>query len=88
MKSLLAIITALLLTACVSVPVERKFPSVPKEIAQSCPPLTTIDPATQQLSRVVESVVANYGQYQECDARVDAWIEWYNTQKKIFDEVK
>lgn len=82
------LLTALLLSACVSVPVERKFPKVPAELQQSCPALQTIDPATTKLSTVVDTVVTNYGQYRECQVKTDAWIEWYSTQKKIFDEVK
>ena len=82
------ILLALLLSACVSVPVERKFPKVPDELQQSCPALATIDPSTTKLSTVVDTVVTNYGQYRECQVKSDAWIEWYSTQKKIFDDVK
>ena len=82
------LISALLLSACVSVPVERRFPAVPAEIQAPCGNLQTIDPATTKLSVVVETVVANYGQYQECQIKTDSWIEWYNQQKKIFDSVK
>jgi hypothetical protein len=79
---------ALLLSACVSVPVERKFPQAPGEIQVPCNNLRTIDPATTKLSVVVDSVVTNYGQYQECQAKTDSWIQWYNDQKKIFESVK
>jgi hypothetical protein len=84
-----AIVTlALLLSACVSVPVERRFPSVPAELQTPCGKLQTIDPDTTKLSVVINSVVANYGQYQECQAKTDSWIDWYNEQKKIFESVK
>ena len=79
---------ALLLSACVSVPVERKFPMVPAEIQAPCGNLQTIDPATTKLSAVVDSVVTNYAQYQECQTKTDSWIDWYNQQKKIFESVK
>jgi len=80
--------SALLLSACVSVPVERKFPSVPVEIQAPCGNLQTIDPATNKLSVVVDSVVTNYTQYQLCQTKNDTWIDWYNEQKKIFESVK
>jgi hypothetical protein len=84
-----AILTvALLLSACVSVPVERKFPLAPGELQAPCGNLQTIDPSTTKLSAVVEAVVANYGQYQECQVKTDSWIEWYNKQKQIFESVK
>lgn len=88
MKKLLILAAVLTLSACVSVPVERKFPSVPSELITSCPPLVTIPEGTTQLSTVVQSVVTNYGQYQECDTKNQLWIEWYTKQKEIFDSVK
>ena len=82
------LISALLLSACVSVPVERKFPKVPAELQQPCPNLQTIDSSTTRLSTVVDTIVSNYGQYRECQVKTDSWIEWYNQQKEIFDNVK
>ena len=88
MKLILFALLTVGLTACVSVPVERTFPKAPQELLTSCPPLQMLPPETTRLSEVVQSVVTNYGQYQQCDTRVDTWIEWYNAQKKIFDGVK
>jgi starvation-inducible outer membrane lipoprotein len=85
---LLIVALALSLSACVSVPVERKFPKAPEELMATCPDLQTIPAGTTQLSVVVEAVTANYGQYQLCQTKNDTWIEWYNEQKKIFDSVK
>ena len=77
---------SLLLTACV-VPVDRKFPEVPAELQQACPDLKLISPTTK-LSEVVDVVVSNYGQYRECQVKVDSWIDWYTNQKQIFESVK
>ena len=77
---------SLLLTACV-VPVDRKFPEVPAELQQACPDLKLINPTTK-LSEVVDVVVSNYGQYRECQVKVDSWLEWYKTQKEIFESIK
>jgi hypothetical protein len=87
MKYFIVIVT-LFLSACVSVPVERKFPTAPVEIQAPCGNLQTIDSANTKLSVVVDSVVANYGQYRECQAKTDSWIDWYTKQKKIFESVK
>ncbi|CAB4125977.1 hypothetical protein UFOVP181_261 [uncultured Caudovirales phage] len=88
MKSLLILLTAVVLTGCVNVPVARHFPEVPAELLVACPDLKLIDPNTTKLSEVVEIVAENYGQYNECQIKVDGWIEWYKTQKDIFDSVK
>ena len=87
MKLLIAIL-ALSLSACVSVPVERKFPKAPDELMVTCPDLQLVPEGTTQLSVVVEAVTSNYGQYQLCQNKSDTWINWYNEQKKIFDSVK
>ena len=87
MKILAVILASLTLTACVT-PVKRNFPEVPEELRKACPGLEQVDPKTTQLSEVVRVVTDNYAQYHECKVKVDSWIEWYNTQKSIFDSVK
>ena len=83
----LILVTALLITGCTSVPVVVKFPDVPNDMLTTCPDLKQT-PETTKLSEVLPSVVDNYGQYYACQDNVDSWIEWYNSQKKIFDSVK
>ena len=80
---------ALLITGCsVTVPVKRKFPDVPPELKEKCVELNQLPEETQKLSEVLTSVTKNYSEYHLCKNKVDMWIEWYDTQKKIFDEVK
>ena len=88
MKRLLLLIPALLLTGCLTTPVKRNFPEIPDDLKTACPELKTVDEGTTKLSEVLKVVTANYGQYQECQIKVDSWIEWYKTQKQIFDSVK
>jgi hypothetical protein len=91
MKTLLIIVTVLMMTGCAmfqkSVPVKRNFPSVPTELVEACSDLKKTEP-TEKLSEVLKVVVDNYGQYHECKIKVDTWVEWYNTQKNIFESVK
>ena len=89
MKTLLLIPVAFLLSGCLftTVPVKRNFPEVPKEIMEACPDLKAV-PDTEKLSEVLKVVTENYSQYQECKIKVDTWVEWYKTQKIIFDSVK
>jgi len=84
---LLLIVPVLLLTGCLATPVQRSFPEVPEELKVACPDLNLLEPTTK-LSEVVAIVTRNYGQYQECQIKVDTWIEWYKTQKEIFESVK
>jgi hypothetical protein len=83
----LVIVAALLITGCSTVPVAVKFPDVPKDMLESCPDLKLV-PETTKLSEVLPVVVDNYGQYYGCKDTVDNWIDWYTSQKKIFDSIK
>jgi hypothetical protein len=84
----LILITTLVITGCAStVPIIEKFPDVPKDMLIACPDLDQI-PETNKLSEVLPVVADNYGQYYTCKDTVDSWIDWYNTQKKIFDNIK
>jgi hypothetical protein len=87
MKRLLLLIPVILLTGCLTTPVKRTFPEVPKQLMEACPDLKTTEP-TEKLSEVLKVVVDNYGQYHECKIKVDTWVEWYKTQKYIFESVK
>ena len=83
------LILALLLTGCSTlVPTRPSWPEVPKEISAGCPELKKVPEGTEKLSDVVGTVTENYGTYYECRVKQEAWIEWYNRQKKIFEEVK
>jgi hypothetical protein len=89
MKKLLLVCTIFALTGCSTpVPVAMKFPEVPAELLKTCPDLKTLDLETKKLSDVINVVVDNYGQYYNCKSNIDDWIEWYNTQKKIYESVK
>jgi len=83
----LIIIAFLLLSGCTTVPVTVKFPDVPKDMLETCPDLKLV-PETTKLSEVLPTVVDNYGQYYTCKDTVDSWIDWYTSQKKIFDSIK
>jgi hypothetical protein len=87
MKKLLTIFTFILLTGCAGVPVMMKFPEVPEEIKITCPDLNPIDTNTTKLSNVLTVVTDNYTSYYECKIKLDSWIEWYTSQKSIFDKV-
>ena len=88
MKTLYTLLIATLLVGCsTTVPVTRKFPEAPQTLIEKCPELKQLA-QDAKLSDVARTVVENYTQYQHCSNKSEAWVEWYNTQKKIFEEVK
>ena len=83
------LLIALLLSGCSTlVPVKQSFPELPSELAVECPNLKQLPPETTKLTDVVSTVSENYGTYYECQARKEAWVEWYKAQKQIYDGVK
>jgi hypothetical protein len=76
-----------MLAGCSVVPVERKFPDVPKPLMESCPQLTLVNSDETKMSGVLTAVVENYTKYHECSMKVDSWIEWYKKQKENFEKV-
>jgi len=86
---LLILLVLVIVTGCSTpVPVVPAFPAVPISLKQACPDLKNVDESTTKLSDIVKSVADNYRQYYDCKSQVDDWIEWYNTQKGIFDKIK
>lgn len=87
MRNLLLL--AVFLSGCSTlVPTTAKWPEVPKEITETCPDLKKLPPDTKRLSEVVGNVSENYGTYYECQAKHEAWVEWYKAQRKIYEEVQ
>lgn len=84
----LLILSLLALTGCsTTVPIAAKFPGVPTELMVKCPPLQKLD-GEPKISDITKTITANYNMYYECSVKNDAWIEWYQVQKKIFEGVK
>ena len=84
---LILILVMLVLCGCsTTVPVTAKFPEPPK-YTEPCPQLEKLKQDTK-LSDVANTVNINYSTYYGCAVKNDAWIEWYQIQKRIFEGVK
>jgi len=86
MRSVLLLAVSLFLVSCKTVvPVTPSFPNAPSVLRQQCEALKE---ATEgmSLTEFTRVVVENYLKYHECATKVEGWNEWYNEQKRIFDE--
>ena len=88
MRYLLIAITVALAGCATSVPVVIKFPEAPDVLMEKCSELKMIEGDTTTLSNLIKTVTINYTAYHECAVKQEAWTEWYQSQKKIFEEVK
>jgi hypothetical protein len=85
----LLLISLLALTGCAtSVPVTMSFPQLPEALDKPCERLEPLAVDKKELSDLLENTNDNYARAKECNAKANAWKEWYETQKKIFEEVK
>ena len=65
-----------------------KFPDYPGELGEPCSELQLIKDNEEKLSEVLKVVTVNYGQYHECRAKVQSWIEWHKKQKENRESIK
>jgi hypothetical protein len=82
----LILISLVALVGCVGVPVDRKFPGIPEGLKQPCADLQQVPVDNTKLSEMMIVVTSNYKEYHTCQIKVESWQEWYETQKKIFED--
>lgn len=87
MKYMLIFLVAMLTGCSTTVPVVAKFPDVPKHLLIKCPQLNKLNDGAK-LSDVSKTIAVNYTEYYSCAVKNDAWIEWYQVQKNIFEGLK
>jgi hypothetical protein len=87
MKYLIVLFVALLTGCSTTVPVVAKFPEVPKHLLVKCPQLNKVNDDAK-LSDISKTITGNYTEYYTCAVKNDAWIEWYQIQKKIYEGLK
>jgi hypothetical protein len=87
MKYLTVLFVALLTGCSTTVPIVAKFPEIPHHLLVKCPQLNKLDDEAK-LSDISKTIAMNYTEYYTCAVKNDAWIEWYQIQKKIFEGIK
>ena len=89
MKKLLPFFFIVLVAGCTTVPVTMTFPEAPAVLKEPAGKLTPLDTSKKiELSDIIENANENAGKYYELREKYNAWIEWYISQKKIFDSIK
>jgi hypothetical protein len=87
MKKIIALISILVLSGCsTTVPVKQPWPELPSEFPKECRELKLLEGDKVTLSKLMETVAANYGIYHECALHYRSTVEWYNKQRDIFNK--
>jgi outer membrane lipoprotein-sorting protein len=83
------IVLAFLITACsTAVPLTQSFPQAPDMLKEKCPELKTIQGERVTIIEFTKTVSENYTTYYQCAGLQEAWIDWYDQQKKIWEQMK
>jgi hypothetical protein len=60
-----------------------RWPAVPEELTAPVNDLIPLPPDKKTLTDLLENVNTNYGSYYVLKEKLEAWQEWYKTQKSI-----
>jgi hypothetical protein len=87
MKRLLIVAAmSVALMGCKTVePVTYNFPTAPKIIMEPCEELNVLA-RDAQLSDLMITITMNYMKYHECKNKNQGWIDWYNEQRRLYEE--
>ena len=92
MRFILALSLVVILSGCSlfrqPVPVVPKFPEATPELLKKCEELRKVEGDQVLITELLRAVVYNYSLYYQCSAKVEGWQEWYETQKKIYENIK
>lgn len=86
MRYLLLTMLSLFLVGCKTVePSTYNFPTAPNIILEPCEELATLA-NDAKLSDLMITITMNYMKYHECKSKNQGWIDWYNEQRRLFEE--
>ena len=88
MKIALLGIVSLLAACSTAVPLTQRFPDAPDMLKDKCPELKIIQGEKVSIVDFTKTVSENYTTYYQCAGKNDAWIDWYNQQKKIWEQLQ
>lgn len=85
---LIVMLVVFVLAGCTTPPVIPKFPDAPEKAGamEKCPDLKKLQEGAK-LSDVSKTININYSTYYECALKSDVWIEWYQINKHIYEQI-
>lgn len=87
MKHFTILLASSLLSGC-GLFVKPKFPDAEQSLMVQCKELSQLAGDQVTISQLMTSVVDNYTLYHQCANKVAGWQEWYERQKKNYEESK
>jgi hypothetical protein len=86
MKHLIIVLMLVGITGCATkvAPVSLKWPDAPAELMEPADDLTTLKPEQTRLSDLIDNANTNFSRYYILKDRYEAWQQWYNTHRQIY----
>jgi len=86
MKRLIVALMLVGITGCATKvsPVSLKWPDAPAELMEPADDLTTLKPEQTRLSDLIDNANTNFSRYYILKDRYEAWQQWYNTHRQIY----
>ena len=86
MKRLIIVLMLVSLVGCATkiAPVNLKWPDAPAELMEPADDLTTLKPEQTRLSDLIDNANTNFSRYYILKDRYEAWQQWYNTHRQIY----
>ena len=82
-------VSCLILPGCfTTAPVKMPWPEVPSNLLEPASNLQPLPEDKKTLTDLIENANENFGTYYQIKSKYEAWQEWYNSQKKIYESVK
>jgi hypothetical protein len=79
----------LMLPGCsTTVPLKMPWPTVPPSLMEPASDLKPLSADKKTLTDLIENANDNYSSYYTLKEKYNNWIEWYNMQKSIYENVK
>jgi len=88
MRIILLGLVSLLAACSTAVPLTQSFPEAPAMLKEKCPELKVIVGERVSIVDFTKTVSENYTTYYQCAGKQQAWTDWYEQQKKIWDEAR
>ena len=82
-------VSCLILPGCsTTVPLKMPFPEAPANLLEPASNLQPLGQDKKTLADLIDNANENYGTYYQLKSKYEAWQEWYNSQKTIYESVK
>jgi len=86
MKRFIIALMLIVVSGCATkvAPINIKWPDAPAEIMEPADDLVPLKPEQTKLSDLIDNANTNFSKYYILRERYEAWQQWYNSHRQIY----